>query len=75
MLPYIWPWSQPGLCAEPCNRGAGGGGQVCEGGHGHHHQECPHGLQSQVFPGPDMEQVQGEVCQELFLDILFYTLY
>ena len=59
------PWSQPGLHAGPCEGGAGGGGDVCEGGYWH--KECPHGLQSQVFSGQSMEQVQGKVCQELLL--------
>ena len=41
-----------------------------EEGPGPGHQERAHGLQSQVFQGQDMEQVQGKVCQELLLVLL-----
>ena len=41
-----------------------------EEGPGPGHQERAHGLQSQVFKGQDMEQVQDQMCQELLLVLL-----
>jgi hypothetical protein len=69
MFLRIQSCSEPGLCAGPCHGGAEGGGEVWGGGHGDLHQECPHGLQSQVFSGQNMEQVQEEVCQEFLLRV------
>ena len=66
----IHQYSKPGLCAGPCHGGEEGGGDVCGGGHGDLHQECPHGLQSQMFSGQNLEQVQEKMCQELLLGVV-----